>query len=81
MNPFQLTDRFGDKIVLGNKFILYRNRSIPYAEIQEMRVKGNRFLINHYRNNNSKPELMIMFESKNKAQWFHDEMINAVYHH
>ena len=80
MTPFQHTDRFGDKIVLGNKFILYRNRSIPFTEISEMRVKGNRFLINHYNANHSKPAMMIMFDSKNKAQWFHDEIINAVYY-
>jgi hypothetical protein len=24
--------------------------------------------------------LMIMFDCKNKAQWFHDEMINAAYY-
>jgi hypothetical protein len=80
MTPFQLTDRFGDKIVLGNKFILYRNRSIPYAQMSEMRVKGNRFLINNFNKNLSQPQMMIMFESKDKAGWFHDEMINAVYY-
>jgi hypothetical protein len=80
MSPFQLTDRFGDKIVLGNKFILYRNRSIPYSEIKEMRVKGNRFLLNNFNKNLSQPQMMIMFENKNKAEWFHDEMISAVYY-
>lgn len=80
MTTFQLNDRCGDKIALGNKFILYRNRSIPYSEIKDMRVKGNRFLINHFSNNLSTPRMLIIFENKSKAEWFHDEMIQAVYH-
>ena len=79
MTTFDKKDRFGDQIVLGNKFIKYRNRSIPYTEIKEIRVKNNRFLINHFVTNTTSPRLCIHFEDKNKAEWFHDEMISAMY--
>ena len=73
------TDRFGDVITLANKFILYRGRSIPYTEIKEIRVKSNRFMINHFVTNQSHPKMCIIFEQKEKAGWFHDEILNKMY--
>ncbi len=72
-------DRFNERVVIGNKFILYRNRSIPFSEIKEIRVKNSRFMINHFNNNLNSPRMCILFPSKETAQWFHDEMINGIY--
>ena len=72
-------DKFNERVHLGNKFILYRNRSIPYSEIKEIRVKNHRFMINHFINNVSHPRMCIFFATKEKAQWFHDEIINKLY--
>jgi hypothetical protein len=72
-------DRFNGRIVLSEKFILYRDRSIPYSEIKEIRVKGNRFLINHFNTNTSHPKMCIQFVEKDKATWFHDEIISKMY--
>lgn len=74
------TDRFGDKIFLGKNFILYRNRSIPFTEIKEIRAKNGRLMINHFKANTSHPTMCILFETKNKAEWFHDEIMNVLYH-
>jgi hypothetical protein len=79
MTECNFLDRFNDKIYIGSKFILYRNRSIPYSEIKEMRVKNNRFMMNHFNTNQSSPRMCIMFEDKNKAELFHDAIINKVY--
>ncbi len=78
MNPNYL-DRFNEPIVLSQKFILYRNRSIPYSEIKEIRVKCNRFLINHFLTNTTPPGSCIHFTAKIKATWFHDEILNKMY--
>ena len=75
-----MKDRFGDNIVLGNKFIRYRGRSIPYSEIKEIRVKSNRFMLNHFVTNNNAPRMCIHFIDKDKAEWFHDEMLDAMYY-
>ena len=79
MNPNYI-DRTGDKVVLGSKFILYRNRSIPFSEIKEIRVKNNRFLINHFNTNTSSPKMCIFFEDNTKSMWFHDEIISKMYY-
>ncbi len=79
MTECNFMDKFNDKVYIGDKFILYRNRSIPYSEIKEMRVKNNRFMINHFNTNHSSPRMCIMFEDKNKAEWFHDSIINKVF--
>lgn len=73
-------DRLNDEIILGNKFIHYRNRSIPFSEIKEMRVKNNRFLINSFKNNVSHPTMCIFFIDKFKALYFHDEILKVIYH-
>ncbi len=79
MTERHFLDRFNDKIYIGEKFIMYRNRSIPYSEIKEMRVKNNRFMINHFNTNQTSPKMCIMFETKEKAAWFHDALISMVY--
>lgn len=73
-------DRSGDSITLANKFIRYRNRSIPYSEIKEIRVKSNRFMLNHFVTNTTSPRMCIIFEDANRAGWFHDELLNAMYY-
>ena len=73
-------DRSGDSIVLANKFIRYRNRTIPYSEIKETRVKNNRLMLNHYVSNTSHPRMCILFHDSNQAQWFHDQLLEAMYY-
>ena len=80
MNRPEMKDRFGDSIVLGNKFIRYRGRSIPFTEIKEIRVKNNRFMLNHFATNQGSPKMCILFVDKNRAEWFHDEMLDAMYY-
>lgn len=79
MNP-KYIDRFNEAVVLGNKFILYRNRSIPFSEMKEFRVKNNRFLINHFKNNTGLPTMCIFFQNKERAAFFHDEILNKVFY-
>lgn len=74
-------DRYNEQIILGRGFIRYRNRSIPYTEIKEIRVKGNRFLINHYRNNTTHPTVIIFMQDKQKAEFLHDELLDKMFYH
>jgi hypothetical protein len=77
-----LHDRFGDEVQMGQWFIQYRNRMLDRVSVDEIRTKGNRLLINHFKNNTHSPTLCIHFESKEKAEkvmdylvtrWFHEE--------
>jgi hypothetical protein len=63
-----LYDIWENEVVLTEKYISHRNRSIYRGVIQSVQAKGRRLLVNGYKQNTAFPTMCIFFESAEKAQ-------------
>ena len=63
-----LYDIWENEVVLTEKYVSHRNRSIYRGVIQSVQAKGRRLLVNGYKQNTAFPTMCIFFESAEKAQ-------------
>ena len=71
MSVLHFLDKYGDEVIVHPRYIHYRNRSIDSYCIDEIRTKGNRLLINSYKQNTISPTLCIHFDTKKEAEDIH----------
>ena len=68
-------DAWGSFVRVSDGFIHYRNRSIDIHSVNVIQAKGKRVFINHYRENNNLPKMLIMCSSVNNATRLYEYLI------
>lgn len=70
-----LCDRCGDIVIIAEKYISYRNHYIPFECVYDIKVKGKKLLINHYKLNSTLPTMSIYFVDKESAVRCYNRLI------
>jgi hypothetical protein len=65
-------DAWDNDVTVCNNFLTYRMRSIDISSINEMKVKGKRFYINHYKENTCLPKMCVICKNNDKAVELHN---------
>lgn len=71
-------DAWGNLVRVNNGFVNYRNRSIDILAVNVIQAKGKRVFINHYRENNDLPKMLIMCSSANNATRLYEYLIEEL---
>jgi hypothetical protein len=70
-------DAWDSEVSVVNKFIQYRMRSLALDVVSEMKVKGKRLYINHFKENVSQPKMCIICKNHEDAMdiynYIHDQ--------
>ena len=68
-------DAWDSEVTIVNNFIQYRMRSLDLYAVSELKVKGKRLYINHFKENVSQPRMCIICKNHDDAL----EMYNAIH--
>ena len=71
-------DAWGNLVVIKNNFIHYRNRAIDIDAVNLIQAKGKRVFINHYRENNYLPKMLIMCSNTNSATGLYEYIVEKM---
>lgn len=73
------TDAWDRPITISNGLFQYRNRAIDILTFAEVRLKGKRVLINHYKENKDSPRAIIVCANPDAAKVLYDYIVEKVY--
>jgi len=71
-------DAWGNLVVIKNDFIHYRNRALDIHAVNLIQAKGKRVFINHYRENNDLPKMLIMCSNTNSATGLYEYILEKM---
>lgn len=73
------TDAWDCPITISNGLFKYRNRVIDTITFVEIRLKGKRVLINHYKENKDSPRAIIVCADSDAAKLLYEYILEKVY--
>jgi hypothetical protein len=74
-----LTDAWDRPVTVSNGLFHYRNRAIDVLVINEIRTKGKRVLINHYKRNDGLPTAIIVCKDADAAVALYDYILEQTH--
>ena len=79
MSSTHLTDAWGREVTISNGLFRYRNRAIDIREFGDIRVKGRRVLINHFKENIHAPRAIIICKDVDSANKLYEYILSEAY--
>lgn len=77
---FEYLCKYGDEIHVTPAYIIYRDRLIDIGSVNQISVRGKKFLINSYKQNTILPTMCIHMESHTDAIRLYEQVIHEFYH-
>lgn len=74
-----LTDAWGREVSISNGLFRYRNRAIDVSAFSEIRVKGRRVLVNHYKENTMEPKAIIICKDIDSANVLYEYILKKAF--
>ena len=74
-----LTDAWGREVSISNGLFRYRNRAIDVSAFSEIRVKGRRVLVNHYKENTFEPKAIIICKDIDSANVLYEYILKKAF--
>ena len=71
-------DAWGNAVLIKDGFVTYRNRAIDVYAVNVIQTKGKRVFINHYRENNEFPKMLIMCSNENAARRLYEYLLEEI---
>jgi hypothetical protein len=71
-------DAWGNAVLIKDGFVTYRNRAIDVYTVNVIQTKGKRVFINHYRENNEFPKMLIMCSNENAATRLYEYLLEEI---